>query len=156
WLSGQQWRWQFPNDTSQGVYNAALKLFYDGQGQLESVAPFSQQVRACRQDSSSPIHVERLPLWLSAVGRNDLWPIKLLNQEGATKDNSFVSSSPVFYSKSLVFGSIPVALLIAYVSYVMFCVFFPQNLRFLPQRLRSSARRAAGRFRRKHVLEFCT
>jgi hypothetical protein len=88
------------------------------------------------------------------VGKNDLWPIKLLNQkEGAS---SIVVTSPMFYSQSLVFTSIPVALAMAYVAFVMSCVFRPQTLPFLSPRRRQSLKRAAAGFRRKRLLEFCT
>ncbi len=156
WLSGEGWRWQFPSDTSQGVYNATLMLIYEGQGALESGSPFFQPVRTCAQDSSVFSQARSLPLWLSVVGKNDLWPIRLLNSKGGAQHSSITLNSPLFYSRSLVFASLPVALVIAYLAFAMFCVYLPQNLPFISRRRRRSFNRAAAGFRKNRFLEVCT
>src|SRR5262249_27838160 len=70
---GRKIRLQFPNDTAQGVYNAMLALLGTKETQkrmLEYGRPFD-----CGQNLQEP----RLPpLWLTAVGKNDLWPVRLL------------------------------------------------------------------------------
>ncbi len=57
-------RLQFPDHSSQGVYNATLDLVGRSDKKLETRFPF-------KRGSIGPA------LWLSAVGRNDLWPIEI-------------------------------------------------------------------------------
>jgi hypothetical protein len=99
---GKRYRLQFPNDTSQGVYNATLDLLGKPAIKLEYGLPF--------KDTST-----RPALWLSAVGRNDLWPIKILNDDTAKLEQSNVASAiseaAAIYSRPFVFASVLLTLL---------------------------------------------
>jgi hypothetical protein len=54
-------RLQFPTDSSEGVFNATLALLHEEDEMLEYGHPFEND--------------SRLPgLWVTVVGRNDLWP----------------------------------------------------------------------------------
>jgi hypothetical protein len=69
--------------------------------QLEYNIPFEE-------GSSEPA------LWLSAVGKNDLWPIRILNRDEVTINRRFVpaiSEAAAIYSRPLVFVSALLALL---------------------------------------------
>lgn len=100
---GNIYRLQFPNDTSQGVYNATLDLLDKPAIKLEYGLPFKDK-------SAGPA------LWLSAVGRNDFWPIKVLNDDTAKLEKSnnvafAISAAVAIYSRPFVFASVLLTLL---------------------------------------------
>ncbi len=69
--SGDRARLQFPNHTSQGVYNAILALLGHSEEMLEYGPPFCSEKTP--GDKTAP------PLWIAQVGRDQLWPVRLLN-----------------------------------------------------------------------------
>lgn len=91
-FTGQYYRLQFPDHTAEGVYNATLQLLNREDLELEYGMPFYQY--------HNKIVRERTPaLWLSAVGKNDLWPVKLL--DGG--DSANTTTVPRVYSKTVPF-----------------------------------------------------
>ena len=89
-------RLQFPDETSQGVYNAAVKLLaYPAKPEnlLEYNLPFSGRA-------------DKPPLWLTAVGNNDLWPIRMLSgglESSSSVDAGIFETIGAIYSKPLIF-----------------------------------------------------
>lgn len=61
-------QFQFPSHAAQGVYNATLALLDEKELMLEYRPPFTST-------NSKPA------MWLSAVGRDGIWPVKLLDYE---------------------------------------------------------------------------
>jgi hypothetical protein len=70
-FAGSDYRHQFPNDSTQGVYNAALALLGHVDQMLEYGIPYDYQSVPPRQP----------PVWLSAVGKNGIWPVRLLTTD---------------------------------------------------------------------------
>ena len=85
WTTATTREIQFPTSNVQGVYNAFIALFRQQLMNLsEDVDPL---------DYRTPLTgAERPPLWISAVGRNSLWPIRWygldapLSSESVTKE----------------------------------------------------------------------
>jgi hypothetical protein len=86
-FKGVESRLQFASDTAQGVYNATLLLLHTPDKMVEYGRPFD-----CGRDPKAP---RTPPVWLTAVGHSDLWPIKLLDQIDPEKcpDNAQQASS---------------------------------------------------------------
>jgi hypothetical protein len=66
-FNGKAFRVQFPNDTAEAVYNAALALLGSPEQMLEYGHPFD--------DGRADGGPRKPPLWIAAVGKNDIWPI---------------------------------------------------------------------------------
>jgi hypothetical protein len=82
---GKELRLQFPNDSTQGVYNATLALLDQNNLMLEYGRPFDFGRNA--GGGRTP------PIWLSAVGKNGIWPVRLLSV-GRGEGNYLVAGSP--------------------------------------------------------------
>jgi hypothetical protein len=78
-FQGEKFRLQFPTDTAQGVFNAALALLKRPELMLEYGRPFGFEQD--REQERTP------PIWLSVVGKNDIWPIKILAKGGSNWRN---------------------------------------------------------------------
>ncbi len=115
---GRTSRLQFPNHFSQGVYNAIVELIGRANKRLEYGMPFSPQAQGPA-------------LWLSAVGKNDLWPIRVLNDRIDSSDNADVSNVAdvlAIYSKPLVFVLVLLNLLSIVASLSLISDFCPSRL----------------------------
>jgi hypothetical protein len=147
WLNGHEWRWQFPSDTSQGVYNATLGLIYAGDGMLETDLPFQEKGPVCVQDTSARTKLPCPSLWLSAVGKTDIWPIRFLTDTG-NPDIAVIGKNNI-YSKSLVFVFLPLAIGFVFTAIALFANSFPESW---PG---SETCRKIVRFTDKRWLAFC-
>ena len=85
-FQAEKFRLQFPTDTAQGVFNAALALLEKPELMLEYGRPFD--FGQGHNDRRAP------PIWLSAVGKNGIWPIRLLSATQSSR-NYLVSGSPI-------------------------------------------------------------
>ena len=76
-------RLQFPNDSSQGVYNAMLALLNESKPNEPKLLEFGWPF----DFGQKPGEPRTPPIWLSAVGKNGIWPIQLLStsQEPTSK-----------------------------------------------------------------------
>ena len=81
-FSGHSRRLQFPSQTAQGCYNATLKLLGHENRMIEYGAPFD-----IGYDNQS----RKPPLWLSIVGRDAIWPVRILRAE--EKDHDLLAGS---------------------------------------------------------------
>ena len=77
-FAGHSRRLQFPSQTSQGCYNATLKLLGHENRMIEYGAPFD--IGYSNNQSRKP------PLWLSIVGRDAIWPVRILRYEEKDRD----------------------------------------------------------------------
>jgi hypothetical protein len=107
-------RLQFPNDSSQGVYNATLQLLGRPAIRLEYGIPFKPQV-------------QRSEVWLSTVGRNNLWPIKVLTDKGGAYEVLDVNRTTEIYSRPLIFALFFLAILAVFPTLSLIEVFFPRH-----------------------------
>ena len=141
-FQGEQFRLQFPTDTAQGVFNAALALLERPDLMLEYGRPFD--FRQNPHDRRTP------PIWLSVVGKDYIWPVKLwvgdgnglrnylygetvpakLDAEATTKPERVPASS---WSMSLTLISLPPLFMIfclsmgfLLISFVLFAEFAPR------------------------------
>ncbi len=73
-FGGDRGRLQFPNHSSQGVYNATLALLGRSGEMLEYGPPFENNLPSTRET--------RPALWVTVVGRDHLWPVRLLRSSG--------------------------------------------------------------------------
>jgi len=71
-------RRQFADDTTEGLYNAALVLLGRDDKVLEYGTPFVDLHNV--SDAVTP------PVWITVVGRNRLWPVSATDVEGSTTD----------------------------------------------------------------------
>ena len=69
-FDGDTERKQFPNDNAEGVFNATLSLLGDQNDMIDYSTPFSRTPTA-------PV------LWLSIVGKDELWPINFRSSVGS-------------------------------------------------------------------------
>jgi uncharacterized membrane protein len=150
-FNGATSRLQFPSDTAQGVYNATLALLGNQPNMLEYGRPFDEG-----QDSTK---ARKPALWLSAVGKNDLWPIRLLDRKSQDlnrylydsgvpakdKGTSKVDLSGRLYSQRIVFILGSLLLLCAVPAMLLCAEFLPTFLREkLPGWVRESLNKANG------------
>ncbi len=71
-FQGDRYRLQFPNDTAQGVYNAAMALLGQPDKMLEYGVPFKDYKLGT---------VRRPAIWLSVVGSDNIWPVAILEED---------------------------------------------------------------------------
>ena len=64
---------QFPDQGSQGVYNGVLALLHADDEMLEYGLPFDQTAT-------------REPLWITVVGRNQMWPVQVYDLNAGTEE----------------------------------------------------------------------
>jgi hypothetical protein len=84
-FNGEKFRLQFPTDTAEGVYNAALALLGRPDMMLDYGLPFDYR--------QGPGLARTPPVWLSVVGKNDLWPVRLLGKVGKISSDNVYSKS---------------------------------------------------------------
>jgi hypothetical protein len=77
-FNGDKGRLQFSSHGTQGVYNAMLALMNEPEGMVEYGRPFDTG-RSSGRDSE--YHFHQPVYWLSIVGRNSIWPVKILGPD---------------------------------------------------------------------------
>jgi hypothetical protein len=74
-------RLQFPDDGTEGVYNATLTLLGQDGLMLDYGLPFDRSIlHATSADSAT-----RPPLWITVVGRDRLWPVNVFDSNKSVK-----------------------------------------------------------------------
>jgi hypothetical protein len=120
---GSQFRVQFPDESSQGIYNATLQLVRgpNAEEMLEYKFPFN-----ITEDSP--------PLWC-VVGNKDLWPLKILNSNHTGPvDNLNAGAIMGFYSKPMIWAIVLFGLLFIVPMLSLMKVFLPRDwMGFCPQ-----------------------
>jgi hypothetical protein len=71
-FKGNQHRVQFSTQSEQGAYNAVLALLGENEKLIEYGCPFDTHWRE---------HFHKPVFWLSIVGRNGLWPVRILGNQ---------------------------------------------------------------------------
>ena len=109
----QRWMWpnsrgrrlQFPDQNSQGVYNAMLVLLCKQKMMLEYGVPFWRDSVSSRtsEPNSPPIPVEfrQPPLWITTVGRDGFWPVGFLFDRQQDTPSEKQNSSAYVHVKSV-------------------------------------------------------
>lgn len=104
-------RLQFPDQNSQGVYNATLLLLGRSQDMLEYGVPFDYGSRH-----------QMPPLWITTVGRQGFWPVAVL---GTGEDGSYTHKNPGSsgsrYTDDIGRGMIPHASFFVYFCWSLLC-----------------------------------
>jgi hypothetical protein len=77
-FNGDKGRSQFSSHGTQGVYNAMLALMNEPEGMVEYGRPFDTG-RSPGKDSQH--HLHQPVYWLSIIGRNSIWPVKILGPD---------------------------------------------------------------------------
>jgi hypothetical protein len=129
-------RLQFPDDSSEGTYNATLALLGHDNDILEFSPPFSRGGDA----SSGTV---RPPVWISVVGRDRLWPTKVydVNSDKRVQDYTYGIPSDRAGSIETAFwqrGVYPQSILILLTAFSILCIVFAAPLfrRFRPRSFR--------------------
>jgi hypothetical protein len=73
-FNGDNGRIQFPSHSAQGVYNALLALMNKPEGMVEYGRPFDTGGLT----GDKPDHFHQPVYWLGIVGRDSIWPVKIL------------------------------------------------------------------------------
>jgi hypothetical protein len=77
-FNGDKGRLQFSSHGTQGIYNALLALMNEPEGMVEYGRPFDTG-RSSGQGSE--YHFHEPVYWLSIIGRNGIWPVKILGPD---------------------------------------------------------------------------
>jgi hypothetical protein len=85
-------RLQFPDQNSEGVYNAMLLLISGDRKLLEYGVPF--RGISDSQVSSTAERFQEPPLWLTTVGRGGFWPVALLSDRCSSSRTHHIGRAP--------------------------------------------------------------
>ena len=149
-------RLQFPDQASEGVYNAMLLLLGDGTGSpddklMEYGVPFRGLSDVANSSSAMQPRLDKFrvpPVWLTTVGRGGFWPITLLpmsDQRSSAPTHPSAVPTPLRTSDwsasvdSYSQGTMPHGTILVFSIWTLFCaipaISFLRNefqLRFLP------------------------
>jgi hypothetical protein len=92
-------RLQFPDQNSEGVYNAMLLLISGDRKLLEYGVPF-HGISDSQVSSATADRFRRPPLWLTTVGRGGFWPVALLPDRCASPRTHLTATTPTQGSRS--------------------------------------------------------
>jgi hypothetical protein len=77
-FNGDKGRLQFSSHGTQGIYNALLALMNEPEGMVEYGRPFDT---GRSPTENSEYHIHQPVYWLSIIGRNSIWPVKILGPD---------------------------------------------------------------------------
>jgi hypothetical protein len=77
-FNGDKGRLQFSSHGTQGIYNAMLALMNEPEGMVEYGRPFDT---GRSSGPGSEYHFHEPVYWLSIIGRNGIWPVKILGPD---------------------------------------------------------------------------
>lgn len=84
-------RIQFPDQNSEGIYNAALYLLKNDEPLLEYASPFTlhyhRKYSAQEQSEESVADRSVPPLWIVTVGRDGFWPVAVRSLQSLDDDS---------------------------------------------------------------------
>ncbi len=109
-------RLQFPDQNSQGVYNAMLILLNRQGSMLEYGIPFTYP---------SEEQLVRPPLWITTVGRVGFWPVAVLSSSNSNGYTFPLDSLPPDLTgdagSDLNLGMTPHAVIFVFILWTLFC-----------------------------------
>jgi hypothetical protein len=97
-------RFQFPDQDTEGIYNAALSLLDNDQPLLEYASPFALPYRRVSSSNGSADRIvlgrSEPPLWIVTVGRDGFWPVDVgqLEKEDASWSSYTLPAVPLAVS----------------------------------------------------------